>query len=111
MGFRGSRVQIPPSRLIDNDLQTAKLARARLGPVSQSNSAVSPLPLLAHSGEERFVIWPGAACQQCHGVFPTARLGNVGHGQVLPFRRPLPPVRMPESAVALLQSCFLLSMR
>src|SRR5579872_4607023 len=82
MGFRGSRVQIPPSRLISKDLRFATLTGARWGPVSRTNRAVPKLPLLAHHGEERFVIWPCVAGEQCHRVFPAACLGHVGHGQV-----------------------------
>src|SRR3990172_681314 len=93
MGFRGSRVQIPPSRLLT---QPGCCLGCRFSGPSGPRDGLSELPLLAHNGEERFVIGLLVALEERLGVLPATRRGNVLQRVPLPFGSPFAPVGVPE---------------
>jgi hypothetical protein len=79
MGFRGSRVQIPPSRLIYNDFRDRVTTPLPIAlPVSSGNGDLTNLALLAHHGEERFVCGLLIALKQRRCVLPSTGSYSLG---------------------------------
>jgi hypothetical protein len=105
MGFRGSRVQIPPSRLARTDpvitCRTGlflQVERLPLGlPFLLTDGSFSHLSLLVHHGEQGVVVGLLITAQQGSRVFPPTRGCHVFERKMLALRRPLPAIRMPES--------------
>jgi hypothetical protein len=64
MRFRGSRVQIPPSRLLTKPGAVWGSVSTRIG------SDFSKLALLAHDGEERFIVGLLVALEESLRVLP-----------------------------------------
>src|SRR5690242_7755831 len=106
MGFRGSRVQIPPSRFVKRSTAIDSLIavlstsskRSSCGRVSVAELGDAPtvqLPRFSGDGSDRLVIGLLIDVDQSVMVSPAPGGSDILHGQVLALRRPLSPVRMP----------------
>src|SRR5688572_6917729 len=101
MGFRGSRVQIPPSRSSKRKRRW-RLARGafsylllrcrlwcRFSVLRRGERYVAHLPLLAHDGEQRLGVGLLVTGEQRLRILPAARGRDVLERVVLSLGRPL----------------------
>ncbi len=126
MGFRGSRVRIPPSRFVsESTIATSRVVLFCIFVVGAVWGAVST-PLtgkldsvrcvrdrrianfsrLAHHREQRVSILLLIAREQRLGVLPPTSRRDVLERMMLSLRCPLPPVRMPQAPDELRQLRF-----
>src|SRR6266704_3594199 len=103
MGFRGSRVQIPPSRLSeDQALQRLSLwgfffdCTPCCEFCCESGSAAhNPLRRMQHHSLHRLGIGLLIRTKQCLLVLPATGFHHVTYRVALPFTRPFPAYRVP----------------
>src|SRR5688572_7205787 len=109
MGFRGPRVQIPPSRLTRLSPATTYVCRTLfclgmclllclLGEETTSDH-LTQFSRFTHDRKHRFVVRLLVAGQKRLYVLPAARCRHVLKRMMLSLSRPLPAVGVPQPAV------------
>src|SRR6266702_7698641 len=103
MGFRGSRVQIPPSRLVT---QPGCCLGCRFH-LSALHS-FSNLALFVHHGEERLVIWLLVGGKERLRIPPASGCSDILEREIFALGRPFAAIRMPQPSLQLGQFSLLL---